>query len=254
MLQFVKKALFILLLVTFIFSVHPTNAPAGPGGPGGPGGPPEVDPVFTASPAVGIAAADIVNWNAAESDPIFAASPASGIAAADIINWDAAENDPVFAASPASGIVAADIVNWNAAQDIFPTGGIIMWSGLNGAIPAGWQLCDGSGPTPDLRDRFIVGSGGSHGIDTTGGATTHNHGGNTQFHTLTIAEMPSHNHGVQINDATSTGPTRKPETAGITNTKAWPSDFTGGDGGHRHGINSDNNIPPYYALAYIMKL
>jgi len=50
-----------------------------------------------------------------ETDPIFIASPAFGITAGDIINWDAAETDPVFTASDAFGIAAGDITNWNTA-------------------------------------------------------------------------------------------------------------------------------------------
>ncbi|MDP9112274.1 MAG: phage tail protein [Acidobacteriota bacterium] len=41
------------------------------------------------------------------------------------------------------------------------TGMIVVWSGLSSNIPAGWALCDGTNGTPDLRDRFIVGGGGS---------------------------------------------------------------------------------------------
>lgn len=52
---------------------------------------------------------------------------------------------------------------------IIPRGGIIMWSGVMHAWPAGWKLCDGNnaGNTtgiviPDLRERFIVGAGGDN--------------------------------------------------------------------------------------------
>ena len=56
-----------------------------------------------------------------------------------------------------------------------PIGSILMWSALNGAIPAGWAECDGTAntPGPDLRDRFIVGRSGSKAVDTTGGTATH---------------------------------------------------------------------------------
>lgn len=50
-----------------------------------------------------------------------------------------------------------------------PTGGIIMWSGSIGAIPAGYVICDGTNGTPDLRDRFIVGAGNSYSVGNTGG-------------------------------------------------------------------------------------
>lgn len=66
-----------------------------------------------------------------------------------------------------------------------PIGGIIMWSGTASDIPAGWHLCDGSNGTPDLRNRFVMGAGGSYSVGSTGGSNTH---------TMTIQEMPSHSH------------------------------------------------------------
>ena len=36
-----------------------------------------------------------------------------------------------------------------------PIGGIIMWNGS--VVPTGWQLCDGTNSTPDLRNKFILG-------------------------------------------------------------------------------------------------
>ena len=39
---------------------------------------------------------------------------------------------------------------------LMPSRGIIMWSGTAADIPTGWALCDGTGGTPDLTDRFIL--------------------------------------------------------------------------------------------------
>ena len=60
-----------------------------------------------------------------------------------------------------------------------PIGSILWWSPLNGAVPSGWAECDGvaNAPGPDLRDRFVVGRGTGHTVDTTGGADTHTHAG-----------------------------------------------------------------------------
>jgi microcystin-dependent protein len=64
---------------------------------------------------------------------------------------------------------------------IVPVGGIIQWSGAIADIPDGWALCDGSGGTPDLRGRMIVGasqdaggagSGASYDVGAAGGADT----------------------------------------------------------------------------------
>ena len=43
--------------------------------------------------------------------------------------------------------------------EIIPIGGIRMWSGAINAIPDGWKLCDGKNNTPDLKDRFVAGTG-----------------------------------------------------------------------------------------------
>lgn len=82
--------------------------------------------------------------------------------------------------------------------DNTPTGTIMGWGGS--AAPAGWFICDGSAHgsaklaaliganTPDLRGRFIVGSGASHAVGATGGAATV---------VLTAAQcgIPAHGHG-----------------------------------------------------------
>ena len=53
-----------------------------------------------------------------------------------------------------------------------PAGGIIMWSGSIGSIPAGYVICDGNNGTPDLRDRFVVGAGNTYAVGNSGGFTS----------------------------------------------------------------------------------
>lgn len=78
-----------------------------------------------------------------------------------------------------------------------PIGSIIMYGGTS--APAGWKICDGTahgvtaltallgGPNvPDLRNKFVVGVGSSYARHATGGEATH---------VLSIAELPSHDHG-----------------------------------------------------------
>lgn len=146
-----------------------------------------------------------------------------------------------------------------------PTGGIIMWSGTVADIPAGWALCDGSNGTPNLRDKFIVGAGSGYAVGATGGEVAH---------ILTVNEMPSHNHTItdgagSHNHGGATGGFGVGKNG--SNNSASGSDKTAatstehnhsisGDGGHNHTINPTGggvafeNRPPYYALAYIMKL
>ena len=56
-----------------------------------------------------------------------------------------------------------------------PIGSITMWSGALVDVPAGWQQCDGTNGTPDLRERFILGSGGAVSPGQTGGVSEHTH-------------------------------------------------------------------------------
>jgi hypothetical protein len=60
-------------------------------------------------------------------------------------------------------------------QAAFPAGGIVMWSGTAGDIPAGWLLCDGRNGTPDLTSRFVMGAGTNQPPHETGGSVSHNH-------------------------------------------------------------------------------
>jgi microcystin-dependent protein len=57
--------------------------------------------------------------------------------------------------------------------------------------PSGWALCNGENGTPDLLGRFILGSGQGKGLTN----RTINTKDGTETHKLTVAEMPSHNHG-----------------------------------------------------------
>jgi hypothetical protein len=59
-----------------------------------------------------------------------------------------------------------------ATANPVPAGGIIMWSGSIGSIPATYYLCDGQNGTPDLRDRFVVGAGNTYAVGNTGGFTS----------------------------------------------------------------------------------
>ena len=53
-----------------------------------------------------------------------------------------------------------------------PSGAIVMWSGTVATIPSDWVLCDGSSGTPDLTDRFVMGAGDSYSPGATGGSTS----------------------------------------------------------------------------------
>ncbi|MDF0551818.1 hypothetical protein [Kamptonema sp. UHCC 0994] len=125
-------------------------------------------------------------------------------------------------------------------------GMILMWSGQSDRIPTGWALCNGQNGTPDLRDRFIVAAGNKYAISNTGGE---------EFHRLTINEMPNHNHYespygylLKIDGRATAGSTDDDNYWREPNLYSCGSIMpTGGDQPHE-------NRPPYYALAFIMKL
>jgi len=123
--------------------------------------------------------------------------------------------------------------------DSVPSGLIVMWSGSITAIPAGWALCDGGNGTPDLRDRFIVGAGSSYNPGVTGGENTH---------VLTINEIPAHTH--TYNQGSSLTMFLR---AGQNSPYTWQNHSTGSTG-LTGGGQAHENRPPYYALAYIIKL
>jgi hypothetical protein len=98
-----------------------------------------------------------------------------------------------------------------------PQGAIIMWSGTLASIPSGWALCDGTNGTPDLRNRFIYGVSAGEDPGATGGSIEHNHQVNIPGAALGWA-------GAAV---------------------ALPGVFS---------TTFAYHLPPYYKLAFIMKL
>ena len=142
------------------------------------------------------------------------------------------------------------------AVSTFTTGMIMLWSGSTGTIPSGWALCDGTSGTPDLRNRFIVGAGSTYAVNATGGSAdaivvSHNHTA-----TSSVTD-PGHSH-TYTGPASFTGGTGG---AGVFYITATPSTSTATTGisvstsvASTGSSGTNANLPPYYALAYIMKL
>jgi hypothetical protein len=139
-----------------------------------------------------------------------------------------------------------------------PRGAIIMWSGSISEIPAGWALCDGTNGTPDLRSRFIVGAGSEYGVGSTGGNSSVNL---AHTHSINATDI-NHTHS-----GTTGGPSGDIKRKGSDDlscaVKDHHHDFTTSwmnqNSSHTHTessqLSSIQDIrPPYYALAFIMKL
>ncbi|WP_258103558.1 tail fiber protein [Marinoscillum sp. MHG1-6] len=169
-----------------------------------------------------------------------------------------------------------------------PAGTIVMWSGTT--PPNGWALCDGTNG-PDLRGRFVVGyhSGDSDYNSTgkTGGEKAHkltasempghNHsiGSDTHSHTAsTSGSDGAHSHTINWSDGVPPKVFYRERAGGGNATNGYEGSTTptipsGGTHGHQITVNSDThthamgntggsqaheNRPPYYVLAYIIKL
>ena len=169
--------------------------------------------------------------------------------------------------------VDADLLDGQHAAQLAPAGIIVMWSGSIASVPGGWHLCDGSSGTPDLRDRFVIGAGTTYAVGNAGGAAEHNHTITVEGHALTLAELPAHDHAMfanvsndtDISGATSaavkttSGPGESEysiRTGGATDATLGLTAQAGGGDPHAHTASSGNasSLPPYFALAYIMKL
>jgi hypothetical protein len=161
---------------------------------------------------------------------------------------------PAFTGTPTAPTAAAGTNTTQIATTAFalangiPSGAIILWSGSIATIPSGWLLCDGTSGTPNLRDRFVVGAGTTYAVAATGGSAdavvvSHTHAITDPGHAHKWGGPILNNRGLGANQYDSDGSTQhntSTVTTGITINTAGVS-----------GTNA--NLPPYYALAYIMK-
>lgn len=175
---------------------------------------------------------------------------------------------PTASAATNTTQVATTAFVQTALSAAFTSGMIMMWSGTIATIPTGWVLCNGSNSTPDLRNRFVI---GAHS-DTAGVAYSTVTGSNTQTggtkdagvvthtHTHTLASVGDHVHTLSSNQAAAPGAgtgfySIQSPGGGVTSVDTLSA------GGHTHSLTIDStgssgtnqNLPPYYALAYIMK-
>lgn len=155
--------------------------------------------------------------------------------------------------TPPNSVLASSVVRLNQIQGLTPQRGIIMYSGPVTNFTAagvhaglgnpntqleGWALCNGKSQfipgtstqivTPDLRGRFIVGLSDTdvdyNAIGDIGGEKTH---------TLNSLETGYYNSQIYVNNGSQT---QSPVSTSIV------------------APTAHENRPPYYTLAYIIKL
>lgn len=135
---------------------------------------------------------------------------------------------------------------------VVPIGAIVMHNSSQTIFGTGWQICDGTGGTPDLRDYFIF--GGTPG--TTGEANSHNH-------TMPISGSASatHQHSISIGSSTAGGSNDgNYNVSGISVTQSHS--HSGGAtspaaGAHTHSINNVAYticVPLYINLFFIKRI
>lgn len=132
---------------------------------------------------------------------------------------------------------------------LMPKGAIVMWSGTT--PPAGWALCDGTNGRPNLSGRFIVG----YDPNDKDYKTIGKDGGEKEV-TLTAEKcaMPSHKHKYSYVYRTNTND----GNTFLSMTKESSGDFLRIKTTTTTEASTDatphENRPPYYVLAYIMKV
>ncbi len=140
--------------------------------------------------------------------------------------------------SVCDGDIWYDTDGETTASAFVPSGSIIMYNG--DVAPSGWVICDNSAAAvaagaPDLRDKFIVGTGNLYNRGNQGGSAdavvvSHKHTTENYVGRPNYAEPRNYGVGTDGN-LNSTGDTTT----------------VGEDG-------TNKNLPPYYAITFIMKI
>jgi hypothetical protein len=169
---------------------------------------------------------------------------------------------PIGGTTPAAGAFTGITVNGVTNAHV-PSGVIVMWSGSIATIPTGWFLCNGGNGTPDLRDRFIVGAGSSYAVAATGGSSDAIVVAHTHTFSATTNSDGNHNHGLATSDNSGAGSGGNPDANTFVSSGGFFKGETYFAGTHSHSVSgttasagssgTNANLPPYYALAYIMK-
>jgi microcystin-dependent protein len=164
------------------------------------------------------------------------------------------------AATKRVGFGANDV----APGNIFANDMVMIFVGSPASIPTGWELCNGSNGTRDLRGKFVVGLDTSdpdyNAVAKAGGAAkvpltidnlpSHSHTGQTDM-------AGEHSHSYQLYERGSRG---EAKSDAYWRVNGDPSTWETAEGGeHSHTVTMNNtggdqpheNRPPYFVVAFI---
>ena len=136
-----------------------------------------------------------------------------------------------------------------------PIGSIIMFYDVIANRPNGWEICNGTNGTPDLRANFVYAASADGEVGNTGGGTTHTH---TNPNTGANA---SHSHSVSGSLGSASGVATPSGAAGISvGAQSHTHSSSGNSGstaGHQHTVtdtDAGSSLPPYVKVYYIMRV
>ena len=127
---------------------------------------------------------------------------------------------------------------------------IAMWLGSLASIPTGWNLCDGTNSTPDMRGKWFK-NNASATTSSTGGSNTHTHA--AQNHTHGTGATHTHAGTVSAHvagDKPTGGGTTIPKASDEHTLDTCSSTAVAYAAGSTTG-NSSSNEPEYRTVAYI---
>ena len=139
-----------------------------------------------------------------------------------------------------------------------PVGSIIAWTGSE--LPSGdqwkgvWALCDGNNGTPDLVNRFIIGTG-TYQQGATQYSYAANDAGGAESVTIDESTYPAHTHTFTLTYPYTT-------IGGINDYKdrndgVWANGYkvyTTTTSASLGGGKPHNNMPPYYKVVFIQRV
>lgn len=125
---------------------------------------------------------------------------------------------------------------------------IVMWNGRKEDIPKGWQMCDGTNGTFNLKDKFVKMANQDIELGQYGGSETHEHimEETSVSHSHSSSSEGTHNHLLSSTNYTGgrklgTVDSSHSHSVGSTNAR------------HTHNIGGGSSIPEHYSLIYIQE-